>query len=102
MIVEYIRYRIEADRSDLFVKAYEDAQVSLQQSPYCLRYDLSRCTEAPEQFVLRIEWTSEQDHLQGFRKSPQFQPFLQAIQPFVKNIEEMRHYAATSVVWSRK
>jgi len=36
MVVEYIRYRIDADRSDVFVKAYEDAQTSLQQSPQCL------------------------------------------------------------------
>ena len=101
MIVEYIRYRIEADRSDLFVQAYEDAQGALQQSPHCLSYELSRCTESPDHFILRIEWTSEHDHLQGFRRSPQFQPFLRAVQPFVKDIEEMRHYAPTSLRWSR-
>lgn len=100
MVVEYIRYRIEGDRTDLFVRAYEEAQTSLQQSPHCVGYELSRCTEAPNQFVLRIEWTSEADHLQGFRKSSHFQPFLLAVGPFVKDIEEMRHYAPTSLRWS--
>jgi quinol monooxygenase YgiN len=101
MIVEYIRYRIDAERIDAFMTGYEEAQGRLQQSPHCLGYELSRCTEAPDHFVLRIEWTSEQDHLQGFRRSPQFQPFLKGVQPFVKDIEEMRHYAPTRLQWSR-
>jgi len=101
MIVEYIRYRIDAERIDAFMRAYEEAQARLQESPHCLGYELSRCTEAPDHFVLRIEWTSEKDHLQGFRRSPQFQPFLKGVQPFVKDIEEMRHYAPTTLQWSR-
>ena len=101
MIVEYIRYRIGSDRSDEFLGAYAAAQSSLQQSPHCLRYELSRCSEAPDQFILRIEWTSEEDHLQGFRQSPLFQPFLRAVQPFIQNVEEMRHYVPTSIDWSR-
>ncbi len=101
MIVEYIRYLVDADRSDLFMRAYEDARTSLQESPQCLGFELSRCTEAPDHFVLRIEWRSAEDHLQGFRKSPLFQGFLSAIGPFVKDIQEMRHYAPTSVRWSR-
>lgn len=101
MVVEYIRYRIEADRSDLFVRAYEEAEASLQQSPECLGYELSRCTESPDHFILRIEWTSVEGHLQGFRKSPQFQRFLQAVRPFMKDIEEMRHYAPAPLRWSR-
>jgi quinol monooxygenase YgiN len=102
MVVEYIRYRIEADRVEAFQSAYGQAQASLQQAPQCVGYELARCTEEPGQFVLRIGWTSEEDHLQGFRKGPQFQPFLRAIQPFVKNIEEMRHYAPTPIQWSRR
>ena len=35
------------------------------------------------QFILRIEWTSADGHMQGFRKSPQFPPFLAAIRPFI-------------------
>jgi hypothetical protein len=51
--------------------------------------------------VLRILWDSADGHLKAFRKSPEFAPFFQAIQPFVKSIEEMRHYELTTVRWSR-
>ncbi|RYE91187.1 MAG: antibiotic biosynthesis monooxygenase [Myxococcales bacterium] len=101
MIVEYIRYRIETARTEEFLGAYDVAQASLQQSPHCLGYELTRCTEAPEHFTLRIEWDSAEGHLQGFRKSPGFGPFLAAVRPFVPSIEEMRHYAPTPLRWAR-
>jgi hypothetical protein len=53
--------------------------------------------EAPSSFVLRIEWDSAEGHLQGFRRSPEFAPFLAAVRPFIGDIREMRHYAVTSV-----
>jgi quinol monooxygenase YgiN len=97
MIVEYIRYRIAPDRADAFVAAYGTAAASLRASPVCLGYELARCTEAPEQFILRIEWQSVEAHLEGFRKSPQFPPFLEAVRPYLGDIEEMRHYELTAV-----
>ena len=52
-------------------------------------------------FILRIEGDSADGHLQGFRKSELFGPFLAAVRPFVKDIREMRHYALTTIA-SRK
>jgi quinol monooxygenase YgiN len=101
MIVEYIRYTIAADRADSFVAAYEVAGASLRASEHCLGYELSRCTEAADSFILRITWDSERGHLEGFRTSPPFKSFFAAIQPYVKDITEMRHYAVSSVVWTR-
>ncbi|MDC0675616.1 putative quinol monooxygenase [Nannocystis radixulma] len=100
MIVEYIRYRVPTD-PEAFEAAYHRASESLRASPVCLAYELSRCEEAPEHYILRIEWTSTADHLQGFRRSPEFGPFFQAIRPWVAQIEEMRHYAPTGLTWRR-
>ena len=61
-------------------------------SPHCLGYELSRCVEDPSSHILRIEWDSLDGHLQGFRKSGEFRTFLQHVQPFVGDIQEMRHY----------
>ena len=96
MIIEYIRY--EVTDPDGLARAYEEASRALDASPHCLSYELSRCTEEPSWFLLRIEWDSSEGHLQGFRKSPEFGPFLQAVRPFLPAIREMRHYELTSVV----
>ncbi len=98
MIVEYIRYKVEDEaRRDDLVAAYVEATKSLDAAPECLAYELTLCEEDVTAAVLRIEWTSTDAHMRGFRKSTVFQDFFAAIRPFVPEIAEMRHYALTSV-----
>lgn len=92
MIVEYIRYVVPEERGAAFVEAYDAARGPLMASPHCTSFDLCRCFEDPTQFVLRIEWTSAEDHMQGFRGSPEFREFFALVKPFYDDIREMRHY----------
>src|SRR5262245_30229240 len=94
-VVEYIRYRIPDEHADAFVDAYRAAVLPLAASEYCRGYDLTHCAEEPELFILRIRWTSIEDHLQKFRSSRQFREFISYIGPFVPQIEEMQHYQVT-------
>ena len=93
MIVEYTRYKIDEKRRAPFERAYEGAGQALRSSSKCRGYELSHCTEDPDHYTLRIEWDSEEGHLKGFRNSPEFKTFFALVQPYVKDIEEMRHYA---------
>jgi hypothetical protein len=95
MIVEYIRYRIDPSRTAEFDDAYSRAGALLDASPHCARWEAARCVEDPDKQIVRIEWDSVEGHLEGFRKSADFKPFLQATQPFFKDIEEMTHYEVT-------
>jgi len=97
MIVEYIRYRLPSERCADFEQAYSLASDPLLASPHCLAYELTRCTDDPTCYVLRIEWDSAEGHQRGFRGSSEFRTFLQHIQPFVSNIEEMRPYDSVGV-----
>jgi quinol monooxygenase YgiN len=96
MIVEYTRYKIDETRRETFETAYKTACASLEASSHCLAYEFSHCTEDPEHYTLRIEWDSEEGHLKGFRTSPEFKAFFAVVQPYVKDIEEMRHYQVIS------
>ncbi len=98
MVVEYIRYKIDSERQNSFVDSYQKASTFLDQSNYCLGYELSHCEEEKENFILRIEWTSTDDHLNGFRKSSEFREFLNHVRPYFNDIEEMNHYELTSVI----
>ena len=97
MTIEYIRYRIPADAADGFERDYARAAEQLAKAPECVDYELSRCDEDPESHILRITWTSTVEHLGGFRNGEHFPPFLDAIKSYMSNIEEMRHYTATTV-----
>ena len=101
MILEYIRYQIPEAQCADFEESYGRAQEALQNSPHCLAYDLARCTEAPEHYILRIEWDSLDGHLMGFRRSEAFRAFLKEVRPFIQNLEEMRHYEGTGLTWRR-
>jgi hemoglobin len=96
MITEYIRYRIPAE-AEAFEAAYARAATSLAAAPQCVEYELTRCVDEPEHYILRIVWTSAVDHTAGFRGGPYFRAFFTAIKPYVSGIEEMRHYVHTAV-----
>ena len=108
MIVEYIRYKLTKHATDSheetfasFEAAYKVASSSLDASPHCLGYELTRCVEEQDRYVLRIEWDSVDGHLMGFRRAPEFAPFLEAIKPYIDQIEEMQHYMLTPVAKSK-
>jgi hemoglobin len=97
MIVEYVRYRVPEDRWTAFLADYTRAAELLARAPQCRDYELSRSVDEPSCAVLRITWTSAEDHLQGFRGGELFPEFLAAIGPYRGDIAEMRHYAPTTV-----
>lgn len=98
MTIEYIRYNVDQDQCVAFESAYASAAEPLAASPHCLSFELSRCTEEPDHYILRIDWDSPEGHMQGFRGSDEFKSFFGHIKPYVGAIEEMRHYEVTAVV----
>ena len=92
MVVEYIRYTIDAARAERFEQAYRRSGGALTASPHCEHYEVSRCTEDPTQYVVRIEWDSEEGHPDRLSTELRVPRLLEAVGPFVHDIEEMRHY----------
>jgi len=101
MTIEYIRYVLKDHDPAAFISAYTEACKHLAASPECLGYDLDQCDDDPNTFVLRIRWISVEAHIEGFRRGPNFPPFLAAIRQFVPMIAEMRHYNPTDLAWTR-
>jgi heme-degrading monooxygenase HmoA len=100
--VEIIRYSIPENQSADFEAAYASAGIILQKSPYCLEYEIIHGIDEPQHFIVRIHWTSLEDHLNGFRKSKEFGSFFNLVKPFYNNIEEMKHYELTRTVWKKE
>lgn len=99
--VEIIRYTVAEDQKATFEEAYTKACAVLKTSPYCLGYEIIRGVDEKQHYIVRIHWTSVDDHLNGFRKSKEFASFFALVRPFYNNIEEMKHYEMTGTVWSR-
>lgn len=97
MTVEYIRYKVTEEQRQAFIDTYKDASQELEASEFCMAYELTECEEKAGQFILRIEWTSTEEHLNGFRKSDIFPLFFAKVKPYFNNIQEMQHYKLTDV-----
>lgn len=97
MTVEYIRYKVTIEQREAFIATYKDASKELDTSEFCIGYELSECEEEAGQFILRIEWTSTAEHINGFRKSEVFPSFFAKVKPYFSNIQEMRHYELTKI-----
>jgi quinol monooxygenase YgiN len=100
--VEIIRYNISKENQSNFEQAYTSAAQYLRSSKYCLGYQLIHGKEEPNHYIVIIHWTSMEEHLNGFRKSPEFMPFFNLVKPFYNNIEEMKHYELTPVAWQKE
>lgn len=99
--VEIIRYTIPTDMQTNFEKAYSDAGVFLKQSSYCVGYEMLKGEDEPTHYIVRIHWTSTEDHLQKFRKSGEFHGFFALVKPYFNNIEEMKHYTLTNMAMTK-
>jgi quinol monooxygenase YgiN len=97
MTIEYIRYKLPTEQREAFIEAYKEASHALDASEFCTAYELTECEEEAGQFILRIEWTSTEEHLNGFRKSEIFPVFFATVKPYFDAIQEMRHYKRTEV-----
>jgi quinol monooxygenase YgiN len=100
--IEIIRYTIPADKHQDFEKAYAKAATYLKASPFCLAYEVIHGEDEPDQYVVRIHWTSTDEHLNGFRKSSEFQSFFHLVKPFFANIQEMKHYHPPFISWIKQ
>lgn len=92
MVIEYIRYQIPLARHAEFVAAYRAAGADLAASAHCIRHEISRGVEEPDNFIVRIEWDSLDGHEKGFRGSAEFRSFFAKVKPFFADIREMKHY----------
>jgi heme-degrading monooxygenase HmoA len=97
MTIEYIRYKVTEDQREAFIRSYKNASEQLDTSEFCKGYELTECEEEAGQFILRIEWKSSEDHINGFRKSSAFPAFFSNVKSFFSSIQEMRHYKLTEV-----
>jgi heme-degrading monooxygenase HmoA len=92
VIVEYLRYTVPLGREADFIRDYSAASEPLLRSPYALGFEMCQCSDDSTKFILRIEWTSAEDHMKKFRGSAEFREFFRHVQPYFGMIDEMRHY----------
>ena len=81
MIVEYIRYSIPLEQAGQFEAAYATAKQWLLASPHCLGYELSQCTEDPNNLWSVSNGVPPKTTCKGFARANAFHHFLRRSGP---------------------
>ena len=92
MVNEILRFRIAIARTMAFLDACREVERRLRLSEHCLSYELARCAEEPQDFILMIGWDSLNRSLKEFDEYRVMQPFLKSVQKFSADIFETRRY----------
>lgn len=90
MVLEVAIFTVKDNHADEFVAAYAEARQFLESSPGCRSVRMTRGIEAPQRFVLLVEWDTLQDHLEGFRQSDRFTQWRAVLGPHF-DVADVQH-----------
>lgn len=94
MIVEFAMLTIRAGAEAQFEAVFPKAARVLAASHGYRSHELRRSIEAPNRYMLRIEWATLEDHTVGFRKSPAFAEWRECIGPYFDLPPVVEHFRA--------
>lgn len=91
-VIELATMRAKEGSGDDLAAAYPKAlHLVTDVAEGCLNASVMRCIERPEEFILRIEWTSVEAH-ENFRASPEIDTFRAAVSEHIGEAVGYAHY----------
>ena len=92
MILEQAVLDIKPGQADQFERNFAQASQIIAQIPGYRKHDLLRCLEMPSRYLLLVEWESLADHVEGFRKSPEYQEWKALLHHFYDPFPTVQHF----------
>ena len=96
VILEHAPLSIRPGSEPDFEAAFAEAVPIISSMPGFRKVSLSRCLERPGSYLLLVEWERLEDHVEGFRRSPQFEEWKQLLHHFYDPAPTVEHYAEVS------
>ncbi len=94
MILEHAILPVRSGQEKDFESAFEQARPLISCQPGFRRISLSRSIESPNHYLLLVEWDSVAHHVDGFRKSAEFQDWKRLLHHFYEPHPTVEHFAA--------
>ena len=91
-VLEVAILDVKADQSREFEEAFEQAKMIISSMSGYLDYDLKKCIEVSNRYILLVNWQSLEDHTEGFRGSEKYQQWSDLLHHFYQPFPEVEHY----------
>lgn len=98
MILELVILDVRAGESTAFEAAFAEAKSIITGMPGFDGLELRRCLETDDRYVLLVRWDRLEDHMEGFRGSPEFQRWRELLHHFYDPAPTVEHYEAVVAV----
>ncbi|MGH2346134.1 MAG: antibiotic biosynthesis monooxygenase family protein [Chloroflexota bacterium] len=94
MILEVAILDVRPGQEADFEAAFARASPILAGMRGYVTHQLRRCMEDRSRYILLVEWATIEDHIVGFRGSPEYQEWKQLLHHFYDPFPTVEHYEA--------
>lgn len=92
MVQETFLLEVKPGDEQEFEKAFKKATVILSDADGCIHYELQRCMEKGNKYLVAIEWETVEHHTIIFKNTAAFQKMKALLGPFYQTIPQVEHY----------
>lgn len=92
MILEVAILSIKPGMSEGFKAAFKTASTIIAVMPGFISCELQHCLEIEHQYILLVRWQTLEDHIVGFRQSPQYLEWRSLLHHFYEPFPTVEHY----------
>ena len=92
MIVEAALLNIRAGQNAAFEQAFVEAQAIISGMHGYVSHEVHRCVEAPDKYLLLVNWCRLEDHTVGFRQSAEYREWRRLLHHFYDPFPTVEHF----------
>lgn len=92
MILEVAILDVKPNMAADFETAFKTASPIISSMPGYISHELQRCIENTNRYILLVRWQSLEDHIIGFRESPDYQKWRSLLHHFYDPFPIVEHY----------
>jgi heme-degrading monooxygenase HmoA len=92
MILEVANLTIGIGSCDEFEAAFRKAAPIISSMPGYISHELRRCLEAPNRYLLLVNWKTLEAHTIGFRQSSEYQRWRELLHHFYDPVPIVEHF----------
>ena len=92
MILEVAILNVVKGKEKEFEANFSQAKKIITSMNGYVSHELQKCIETPNRYVLLVKWNRIEDHVDGFRKSPEYQKWKALLHHFYDPFPIVEHY----------
>ncbi|HTN37758.1 MAG TPA: antibiotic biosynthesis monooxygenase [Arachidicoccus sp.] len=94
MITEHALLQVKPQQAYAFEADFRQAAPLLSRSKGYISHQLGKCLEIPGTYLLLVQWSTLEDHTEGFRKHPDYLLWKSLLHRYYDPLPEVTHYSA--------